>query len=165
MTRYKRKEWGARIAEPGPGRLDTSRVIGLALHWPAMKRPVRGVDHVAAALRGWQDFHMDTHGWSDIAYQEAVDQDGNVYSLRGLRNQSAANGNQTLNQQYGALLLILAEGEEPTQAMVATVKRRIRRHRELFPGSRRLVGHGDLKATTCPGPIVREHIKEGTFKP
>jgi hypothetical protein len=108
---------------------------------------------------------MDTHGWSDIAYNEAVDQDGNVYALRGLRNRSAANGTTTTNGQYGAILLVLAPGEKPTRALVDAVRRRVARHRDLFPGSRSIVGHGDLKSTTCPGPIVLTAIRAGVFEP
>lgn len=163
MTRYTRTEWGARTARPGPGRADTATVRGIALHWPALAKPIRGVDNVKAALRSWQSYHMDDHDWSDIAYQEAIDQDGNVYVLRGLRTQPAANGDAVVNQRYGALLLILAPGEEPTELMVKALKRRIRRHRAIFPHSREIVGHDQIRPepTGCPGPAVRALIKKG----
>jgi hypothetical protein len=165
MSRISRRQWGARRRRHHPGRLDAAHVRGIALHWPAMSGRVRTVAGAMAALRGWQAYHMDDHGWSDIAYQEAFDQLGNVYVLRGLKNRSAANGTTTTNGQYGALLLMLGPDEEPSQAMVAAVRRRIARHRELFPGSRAIVGHGDLKSTTCPGTVVLEGIRDGLFEP
>lgn len=167
MPRISRRKWGARAARPGPGRLDPAEVVGIALHWPAMTRPLDTVEEVCASLRAWQRYHMDGHGWSDIAYQEAIDQAGNVYGLRGLRNTSGANGSTSVNARYGALLLILAPGEQPSAAMIRAVRRRIRRHRELFPGSRAIVGHGDIRPepTSCPGPAVAAHIKKGTFHP
>ncbi len=166
MTWYHRRDWGARPARPGPGRLDPSKVVGLALHWPAMNKPIRGVPAVLAALRGWQNYHMDTHGWSDIGYQEAIDQDGNVYRLRGIRRQSGANGDQHVNQRYGAILLILAPGETPTPKMLRALRRRIRRHRRLFPKSTQVVGHGQIRPdpTACPGPIVQRLIREKVIK-
>lgn len=165
MTRYTRRQWGARRRRHHPGRLVAAQVDGIALHWPATPTPLRTVPDVMAALRGWQNLHMDTRGWSDIAYEEAFDQDGNVYVLRGLKNRSAANGTTTTNGTHGALLLVLAIGERPSDKMIDAVRSRIRRHRELFPGSRQVVGHGDLKSTTCPGPIVAAMIDDGRFEP
>lgn len=167
MSRVTRAEWGARKRRHHPGRLVAGDVVGIALHWPAMSGRVHTFAGAVASLRAWQNYHMDTHGWSDIAYQEAVDQLGNVYVLRGLKNRSAANGDTVVNSTHGALLLIVGPGEEPSAAMVAAVRRRIARHRDLFPGSRRIVGHQDVRPepTTCPGPAVMAAIERGAFEP
>lgn len=159
-----RRGWGARPRKAPPGRLRTDQVIGLALHWPAMSKPIRGKAAVSAALRSWQAFHQDVRGWSDIAYNEAVDQDGRVYFLRGMRQRSAANGGTTVNSTHGAILLVLGPNEEPSAAMVRTLRRRIKRHRIIFPESRQIVGHGDIRPggpTECPGPAVRRLIRSG----
>lgn len=165
MTRFTRSQWGAAPASPGRGDLLPNRVVGIALHWPAMPKPLRDVDAVKAALRGWQDYHQHTHGWSDIAYQEAIDQQGNTYVLRGLRAQSAANGSTFVNQRYGALLLVVAEGEHPSDALIAATARRVDRHRELFPRSRKIVGHQDVRPepTSCPGPAIEQLLRAGAF--
>lgn len=172
MTHYSRAEWGARPAQPGPGLLTPARVKGLALHWPAMRARLDTPREVMAALRSWQTYHMDGHGWSDIAYQSAVDQLGNVYGLRGLRHQSAANGDTETNETYGALLLVLAIGEKPTPAMVAGVQRRVADFRRRFPKASRIVGHQDIRpsptgapSTSCPGPAVMGLIHAGRFRP
>lgn len=167
MTYYTREQWAARDANGGPGRLDVDEVEGIALHWPAMQRPLRSPEEVKAALRGWQNYHMDGKGWSDIAYQEAVDQKGNVYQLRGLLTQSGANGDADVNQRFGSLLLVLAPGEQPSEAMVASVKRRVAKHRELFPKSTQIVGHNEIRpeATACPGPAAQAGIESGLFDP
>ena len=167
MSNFSRSDWGARPARGGPGDLTPSRVEGIALHWPGMSRPVHGVAAVSAALRGWQNFHMDDREWSDIAYQEAVDQDGNSYTLRGLATQSGANGDNDTNERFGALLLVLAPGEQPTAAMVATVRARVAAHRALFRSSKRIVGHSQIRpdGTTCPGPIAQRLINDGEFEP
>lgn len=167
MTRYSRSDWHARTPKPGPGPLDARKVVGIALHWPAMSGPIRTTKGVIAALQGWQNYHMDDLGWSDIAYQEAIDQDGNVYVLRGLKATSGANGDTWSNATHGSLLLVLAPGEEPTEKMIRGVRRRIRRHRDLFPRSTRIVGHNDIRPepTACPGPIVSRLIDAGVFNP
>lgn len=167
MTHYSRSEWGGRPPKAGRTRLDPQRVQGIALHWPAMTGRLTTVDQVKAALRSWQAYHMDTRGWSDIAYQVAIDQAGNTYGLRGLRIRSGANGDQDVNERFGALLLVLAEGEEPSPELIRAVQGRVRRHRELFPRSKRVVGHSDIRPepTACPGPAVMELIRAGKFNP
>jgi hypothetical protein len=166
MTRYSRTDWRARAVPPGVA-LDRDQVEGIALHWPATETRYQTPAGVMAALRAWQAYHIDGHGWRDIAYQEAIDQDGNSYVLRGLRYRSAANGNQDVNERFGALLLVLAIGEHPSAAMIATTTRRIARHRSLFPSSRRIVGHMDVRPepTSCPGAIVEAMIRAGRFTP
>lgn len=164
---FSRIAWGARPARSGPGDLTVSRVKGIAIHWPAMSKPLRGFDAVAAALRSWQAFHMDGKGWSDIAYQVAVDQDGNRYELRGLRTQSGANGDNDVNEDYGALLLILAPGEQPTDAMVTEVRNVVRDFRAIFPNGTAIKGHSQVRPepTACPGPIAQAAINAGEFEP
>lgn len=164
---YTRADWQALPPKPGPGPLDPAKVEGLAFHWPGMSSPLRGVNAVMAALRGWQRYHMNTRGWSDIAYQIAVDQDGNTYDLRGLRTQSAANGDTDVNERFGAVLLVVAPGEPLTPELVAAARRVVRRHRQLFPSSKLLVGHSQIRpdGTECPGPVVSRALDGGLFRP
>ena len=119
-----RTAWKARAPRSGPGPLDPDQVDGVAFHWPGTTShtPITSQAAVASALRGWQAYHMDTRGWSDIAYQVAIDQAGRAWTLRGLRTQSGANGNQDVNERYGAILLVLVQGEQPSEAMKATAR-------------------------------------------
>lgn len=163
-----RREWGARPpASSGPGALDEDQVEGIALHWPGLERgTIHGVDAVSAALRSWQRSHIDDKGWSDIAYQEAFDQEGNVYALRGLQTQSGANGDQDVNERFGALLLVLGPGEAPSGPMIAAVRHRIEVFDSHFAGSRRIVGHRDIRPepTACPGDLVTGLIRRDVFR-
>ncbi|WP_161605422.1 peptidoglycan recognition protein family protein [Pimelobacter simplex] len=165
--RFSRKDWRARDRRRHPGTLDRHQVEGIALHWPGMPHPLGTVTAVMNALRSWQRMHMDDNGWSDIAYQVAIDQQGNRYRLRGLKNRSAANGDTSLNLRYGAVLLVLAEGEKPSPAMIAEVRRVVARHRALFPRSRKIVPHSAIRpgGTDCPGDAVRKLIDGGVFAP
>lgn len=164
MTHYSRAEWGGRPPEDRY-RLDPLKVKGVALHWPAMSTPKTSVAAVSATLRAIQRDHMDRRGWSDIAYQICVDQAGNTYGLRGLRYRSAANGDTDVNLEFGAFLLMVAIGETPTAALVKAVRARVSAHRNLFPRSRLIVGHDDIRPepTACPGPQVSHLIDVGKF--
>ena len=167
MSYITRSKWGARAARSGPGFLDTRKVEGIALHWPGDKVKRTTVEAVTSALRAWQAQHQDVNGWSDIAYQEAIDQAGNVYRLRGLRTQSGANGDTDVNQRFGAILLVLAIGEQPSEAMLTSARRRIARHRDKFPRSTKIVPHSAIRpaGTQCPGDEVRALIEAGAFTP
>lgn len=164
-----RSAWGARPPTPGPGDLTRSRVAGVAIHWPGTKRtePFETRAEVAAALRGWQAFHMDTKGWSDIAYQVAVDQAGRAWTLRGLSTQSGANGDVDVNERYGAILLILVAGEEPSAAMKATVRDVVADYRTLYLNCVSIRPHSAIRPdpTDCPGPAARAAIARGDFTP
>ena len=164
-----RSAWGARPAEAGPGSLTVSRVIGAVIHWPgtSSRTPITSQAAVASALRGWQAYHMDTKGWSDIAYQVAVDQAGRAWTLRGLRTQSGANGNNELNEEYGAILLVLIAGEQPSAAMKATVRGVIADFRKIYPKGTLIVPHSKVRpaGTDCPGDMARAAIARGDFSP
>jgi len=162
-----RSAWNARPPKGGPGSLVASRVEGIAFHWPGAttSRPISRAA-VPRALRGWQDFHMDGRGWSDIAYQVAVDQWGRVWTLRGLTTQSGANGDQDVNRRFAAVLLVLVEGEHPSPAMIDAVRLVVDDLRRLYPRARRLVGHGQIRpggGTECPGPAVLAALAHHAF--
>jgi hypothetical protein len=165
VTHYNRSEWGGR-PPTARYRLDPLHVEGVALHYPGMGNTrLTSIEAIQKALRGWQSYHMDTRGWSDIAYQIAVDVHGNTYGLRGLRYRSGANGDADVNLRFGAFLLIIGDRETPSPAMIRTVRARVAAHRNLFPQSHRIVGHRDVRPepTACPGDIVSDLIAAGAF--
>jgi hypothetical protein len=165
-----RSAWMAEPAGDGPGPLDPSKVKGVVVHWPGSGETdsFDGRAEIVAALRGWQRFHMEDKGWSDIAYQVAVDQAGRAWILRGLRTQSGANGNEDLNERYGAILLVLVAGEEPSAAMKATVREVVRDFRAIYGDDAALIlPHSAVRpdGTDCPGPKARAAIARGDFEP
>ncbi|MGW6277666.1 peptidoglycan recognition protein family protein [Kribbella sp. NPDC055071] len=164
-----RSAWNARSPNSGPGSLTVSRVQGAVIHWPGTgsTKVIHTQAAVASALRGWQNYHMDDRGWSDIAYQVAVDQAGRAWALRGLRVQSAANGNNDVNERYGAILLVLVTGEQPTAAMKATTRGVIADFRKIFPHGTAILPHSAVRPepTDCPGPAARTAISRGEFTP
>jgi peptidoglycan hydrolase-like protein with peptidoglycan-binding domain len=143
-----------------------SRVKGYAVHWPGTTAPIGdpGQGAIARRLDGYRRFHQQDRGWLDIAYQVAFDQAGRAWELRGITIESGANGNGTLNKNYGAVLLLLGPGEEPSEAMLAALADWHRtRWLATSPHATEVVRHGDIRpaGTDCPGPIVRALIRSG----
>ncbi|GAA1163747.1 hypothetical protein GCM10009630_72300 [Kribbella jejuensis] len=164
-----RSAWHARPPTAGPGSLIASHVDGVVIHWPGTgsTKVIHTQAAVASALRGWQDYHMDTRGWSDIAYQVAVDQAGRAWTLRGMRTKSAANGDADVNDRYGAILLVLVTGEQPSGAMKATTRAVIADFRKLYPRGTAIRPHSAVRPepTDCPGDPARAAIARGEFTP
>lgn len=175
VTYITRAQIGLRAPRSGPGNLTISRVRGVADHYPGTPKPINAVGdagfaRVCAALRGWQDYHMNSRGWSDIAYQVGVDQVGRAYTLRGVNVQSGANGNATANEDFGAVLLILGNDEAPTPAMIATARLVHADFRKRYSNCRvRPYGHQEVRqhtstgaiTTDCPGTRVMALIRAG----
>jgi hypothetical protein len=146
-------------------------VENVAFHWPGMAKPINAVGdagfrRVCSALRGWQAYHMDGRGWSDIAYQVAIDQEGRAYTLRGINTQSGANGNNDVNERFGAVLLVLAPGEKPSAKMTATAKAVQADFRKRYPRvPARPTLHKRVRpaGTDCPGPAATSAIDSGQF--
>lgn len=168
-----RSAWGARAPRSGPGPLEPARVEGAVIHWPGTtsSKPITSQAAVASALRGWQAYHMDTRGWSDIAYQVAVDQAGRAWTLRGLRTQSGANGNNAANEAYGAILLVLVQGEQPSAAMKATTRAVVADFRRIYPRGTAIRPHSEVRreytgdGTDCPGTAATAALKRGELTP
>lgn len=170
VTYLPRSAWKARAAR-GSTALVPSEVLNEAFHWPGMSKAINAVGEagkarVASALRGWQNYHMDVRGWSDIAYQAAIDQEGRVWTLRGINIRSGANGDATVNRKYGAVLLILGPGEKPSAAMVASAKAVVVDYRSRFPKVPvKPTTHSAVRpaGTDCPGDLARDMINSGQF--
>lgn len=168
MTVYlPRTAWKARPSR-GPKPLPAGRLLGITLHYPGMgDRQLITRDQVAAALRGWQDFHMNDREWSDIAYQVAVDQAGRAWELRGLQTRSGANGDATTNLQYGAILLVIGDTENPTTELISTTRSVVADFRRHYPRATLIKPHSAVRpdGTKCPGDRVRKLIGLGAFNP
>jgi peptidoglycan hydrolase-like protein with peptidoglycan-binding domain len=153
-----RAEWGARLPKavngiPGP-------VYGIAYHYEG---PTMGVfDHsrCAGKVRGIQDFHMDTRGWSDIAYTAVICPHGFIFEGRWAGVRTAANGTNSGNDHFYALCFLGGVGDpfpiEGKRAFVdATAWLRIN------SAGNDIKPHSWFKPTSCPGDAIRDWIAAG----
>jgi len=110
-------EWGSRTRyEDGTQRPFTLDKI--VLHWGGNTDP-DGADNVAteaeesAILRGWQRYHIDSKGWTDIAYGFGFGNTGLVYRCRGYNRQGATSGdydNDGIKENYEAMSFVWIGG-------------------------------------------------------
>lgn len=157
-----RSGWGAR---PPDGSYNTlaSKPKGHAIHWEG---PTMGVpDHSKCddTVRSIQNYHMDSQGWSDVAYNILVCQHGYMYEGRGKGNGSAANGTSQANKDWYAICALCGEGDPISDELVAGLQDAGATCRDwgAADGS---TGHRDHYATACPGDELYAMVQAGAFR-
>lgn len=106
--------------------------------------------------RGWQAYHMNTHGWADIAYTGGFCNHGYAFAGRGAGVRTAANGTNDGNQRFYAVTWIGGQGQEPTQAARDAFEWWVAQLRKQGAG-RECRPHRYFKSTGCPGdPVAGE---------
>ena len=146
---------GANVA----GGLDKAIEYAAARPDAGVKPMFPSVENEKFMLRRWQAYHVDSRGWTDIAYNYAVGQSGTIYRLRGENRSGATSGDYEPdgikeNNEARAVVWIGGAGQQPTAEAYASLSRLIQADPRL------VIGHSDVKATSCPGDPIREWIKK-----
>jgi hypothetical protein len=157
-----RAQWGARA--PRSSTRISSTVKGVGLHYEGPTMGSFAHTSCASKVRAIQNFHMDSRGWEDIAYNFLVCPHGYVFEGRGLGKRSAANGTNTGNAYYYAICGLHGVGDpftdEAKLGFLACIAmcRRAGAGNEVRP-------HRWFKATACPGDPVNNWINAGLPAP
>lgn len=172
VTFHTRDDWGARPRKGTPSKISSE---GITVHYGGespwggsnVDRSSGGAfmadtDHnrCASILRAWQDFHMNSKGWSDIAYNSAFCPHGHVYDLRGPGIRSGANGTNAGNSRSVAFVYI-GGGDDPLTepAKRAAHAEAVRFRQSLWRN------HSDWKSTQCAGNPIKLWQSQGWPKP
>lgn len=104
----------------------------------------------------WQDYHMDKHGWSDLAYSHGACPHGFVLEGRGSGVRTAAQGSNDGNNRSYALCYLAGQGEpltDPAKDALLTAMAMLANGPK--PARSRRWVHREWHATACPGdPLV-----------
>ncbi|XP_022286899.2 peptidoglycan-recognition protein SC2-like [Crassostrea virginica] len=163
---YARDSWGAR--EPKQFQLFQKPASLFFIHHTA-GHSCHDFDTCVTALKGIQNFHMDTRGWDDIGYSFLVGQDGQIYEGRGWDHVGA----HTLHYNtrgYAASFMGNYMTHPPNNASLNAAKKLIEYgvSKGFVSSTYHLYGHRDVSATACPGdalyPIIQtwphySHVK------
>ena len=158
-----RAEWGAR----SPRAVIKANMADASTgHWNGPTVVVAGKskwNHSAcpSLLRGIQNFHMNTRGWLDIAYNFAVCPHRKIFELRGLNVANGANGTNSGNKSSHAILFIAGEGNEFTDEERAAFVECVNHIAAETDAPARAMGHRDHKSTACPGDVSYDWISRG----
>ena len=151
-----RKEWGAR-APKGSSKFTPS--FGSTVHWEGPHMGTFDHTRCATKVRGIQAFHMDSRGWTDIAYSGVVCPHGYVFEGRGFYVRTAANGTNQGNSSAYAWCYLGGENDGYTRegdVAMKTILDYADRNGGAGPGRN---CHRDWKPTKCPGDEICSRVK------
>ena len=109
--------------------------------------------------RGWQNYHMDGHGWVDIAYTGGFCQHGYALAGRGFGVRTAANGTDDANQRFYAVVFVGGGSDVPTAAALDAFDWWVNEARTKGAAGKAVPTHGDLYSTECGGQYVRARCR------
>lgn len=154
VTIHPRSDWGARA--PTSRRKVTNLTNGWFWHWLGVGFPKSSSDE--QILQSIQRYHMDTKGWTDVAYSFAVGRDAEAYELRGW--DISGGHTRGYNSTSMAICFLIGEGESPTPEMFRTAWAIMAERPEVT----RLRAHRDVGTTSCPGDEIAAEIINQTYK-
>jgi hypothetical protein len=131
----------------------------IVIHYPGSERVA---PTTWEQLRNMQRYYVDQRGYS-LGYNAAVDQTGELWQVRGLDYQNAANRGH--NSSTVSVQIIARIGEPASTAAAERVRQFVRDMRRWANRQLQVVGHRDLAATNCPGDVIYEQLLLGLFTP
>lgn len=156
MTRIvPRSESGLRPRIGTPTRLVSDLCT---IHWEGPKMGTFPHSSCAGKVQSIQRYHMDTKGWTDIAYSAVVCPHGDVYAGRGPGVRTGANGTNTGNASAYAVCALVGEGDPITDALLDGIAAAV-----AWLGCTRTNAHRDWKPTACPGDVLAGLAHSGRF--
>jgi len=159
-----REDWGAR-PRSGASRFRNTRRKLVGHHTAGDL--TTSIEESMAMMRSTQSFHQTGKGWTDIAYNLAVDSLGNLLEGRGFSFQNGANAPENATS-YSVVYLGNTEVHPFTTAAAQTVfklKEYLDAPVEACPGGCGLYGHRDINPTLCPGEKFYAWILGGSQEP
>jgi len=114
----------------------------------------------ASIVRGIQNYHMDSNGWSDIGYNFLVGEDGNAYEGRGWDRVGAHSPNYN-SVALGVSVIGSYTSRNPNAAALTATQQLISCGISMnkLSASYSLHGHRDGTCTSCPGDTLYATIK------
>ncbi|XP_048242634.1 peptidoglycan-recognition protein SC2-like isoform X2 [Haliotis rufescens] len=152
-----RAEWGARSPR------STSNLAGAvryAFIHHGLSSPCSSQSSCSERVRSYQNYHMNTRGWSDIGYSFLIGEDGNVYEGRGW-DRIGAHTKGYNSVGLGFCMIGDFRNRVPNSAAINTVKALIACGVRLgrIQSSYTLRGHRDMVHTDCPGTALYNLIR------
>lgn len=169
LTILPRSAWGARPASGPLSRRPPSSIHELFIHWPGDQtswRDVKTIKGEITTLKQFQNYHMDTHGWSDIGYNHVMGNGGftetgipRIWTARGAQFTPAAQ--LAHNTGTLAICILIGPNDPLTDHMVSRLRSYIRWAINYTGNDLHIRPHGAVTQTDCPGIRLKNIIYHG----
>lgn len=151
-----RKQWGARAAT-NPVRVAPSRRRTFVVHYDGGHPTSRtGAD----VPKGIQDHHQRGNGWSDGGYNFVIDQDGNIYEMRGW-DIVGAHAGRAGNVEGIGVQVHIGGSQEPSAKALTSLRWLYAEANKRFGRTLAVRGHKDYMSTECPGGPLSRVVASG----
>ncbi|XP_065163370.1 peptidoglycan-recognition protein SC2-like [Atheta coriaria] len=153
-----REEWNAR--EPIAKHNLTERPAPYVVIHHSATRSCFSEAKCKRLVKSFQNFHMDTRKWDDIAYNFVIGQDGNVYEGRGW---GLTGSHATSYNKFSVGICIAGTFTDylPNEKAMNALKQLI--NYGVVTGEikddYKLIGHRQATATECPGKTLYETLQ------
>jgi hypothetical protein len=139
----------------------TPALGGVAVHYGGPTPNPAPTAHSAcqSVWRSWQNYHMDGHGWVDIAYTAGFCNHGHVLAGRGYGVRTAANGTNSSNQNYYAFVWVGGGSAKPTKEAYDALEWLVYDARKNGRAGKRVLPHSFFHSTSCPGSSLTTFAK------
>src|SRR5690606_25721991 len=114
----------------------------------------------AQRVRNIESYHVNHNGWAGIAYTALVCEHGYVFEGRGLGHRTAANGTNSGNQNWYAVCALIGDKDPLGADLLRGLRDAIEWCRD-GGAARRVNGHRDHLATSCPGDRLYAWVRAG----
>lgn len=162
ITLYLRDDWAARrpaddMASQG---WDAHEAF---LHHTADSPKYRDLDDQKRLMRGYQDFHMDTRKWSDIAYHFVVFEGfttaaGTEIPARVFQGRERCYVPAAQEGHNRGTLAVCIVGNYEQDFLHANTRYAVEVLLNRYDDLRTLGGHRDVFGTSCPGRNVMRYL-------
>lgn len=133
---------------------------GCAVHWGGPWQNTSRHSLCIPTWRAWQKYHMEKHGWVDIAYTMGFCNHGYVFAGRGLGVRTASQGTNKGNQNYYAFVWLGGSGQIVSPLALEALEWCINEARKNGGAGSEVRPHSYFKSTTCPGDQLRSDIRQ-----
>lgn len=148
---YNREQWGARNwREFSRQGLPVEAFVHHS--GPENGRTLDTMNEQIRTVQGFQNYHMDTHGWDDIAYHFVVFQwVGKTPMARAFKGRPSTHTPAAQEKHNTRTLAICVVGNGDKEPMQANTRFMIETLIRRYPTIMRIGGHRDVVQTSCPG--------------
>ena len=123
-------------------------------------------------IQQWQRNSLSSRGYS-LYYQHVIGRQGDIWEVRGFDIRNAANGPTDHPETFGpnantmthSVKFVSGLDGEITAAQWGSMRWLVGHIRTWYGRHLDVIGHRDVKSTTCPGDPTYRMIRAGAFEP
>jgi hypothetical protein len=152
-----RQAWGAKPAIEA--RMSPQTPLEIVIHHTGVRKKAKL--SLEKKLRGLQDYSLGAKRWGDVPYHFYIDADGRIGEGRDLRFAGDTNTRYDVRNRIQLVVEGDFEQETPGEAQLAALRDLVvwLRAKYAIAGAK-VVGHGDLAQTDCPGKSLKPFLAE-----